>query len=220
MSIPDPRWDFDSATAERLLCLDDAAVAAELVPLARVLRAAADPADLDDMPGEEHALAAFRAAMAQRQARPPARPQQARTSRVRKVAAVVAASLVMTSAAAAAAATGYLPEPAQRTARELLEHVGIDLPGPIDSPDGRRSTPEPDEPASDGDGPPYQNFDEKGRPPSAGSGGPGRGRGAEVSEVASGGRSHAGENGGASENGGPGGNPDHRSNPQANRPRR
>lgn len=220
MNTPDPRWDFDSATAERLLCLDDAAVTAELVPLARVLRAAAAATDPDDRMGEERALAAFRAALAQRHGRSVATPRQARTPRVGKVAAVVAASLVMTSAAAAAAATGYLPEPAQRTARELLEHVGIDLPGPIDSPDGRRSTPEPGKPAGDGDGPPDKDVGDPGPPPSTGSSGPGRDRGAEISEVASGGRSHAGENDGASENGGPGGNLDHRSNPQANRPRR
>lgn len=219
MNTPDPRCDFDSATAERLLCLDDAAVTPELGPLARVLRAVAAATDPDDSMGEERALAAFRAAMAERVRRPVATPRQARMPRTRKVAAVVAACLVMTSAAAAAAATGYLPEPAQRTARELLEHVGIDLPGPIDSPDGRRSTPEPGEPA--GDGLPYQDLDDKGPPPpSVESNGPGRGRGAEVSEVASGGRSHAGENGGTSENGGPKGNRDHRSNPQANRPHR
>ena len=114
---PDP-LALDRSTAERLLAgrVTPSDAPPAYAPVARVLRAAAAPATPGELAGEEAALAAF--AGATRSPHPTHRrsPVLTRLATAKAVAAIVTATL--TAGGVVAAATGKLPEPAQRIARQ------------------------------------------------------------------------------------------------------
>jgi hypothetical protein len=95
--------------------------------VALVLTAAAAPTEPGQQPGEEAALAAFRAAV------------PTPTRRIRMLPSLKAAAIAATATGAlltggiAAASTGALPGAAQDTARTALAKVGVAVPGPADA---------------------------------------------------------------------------------------
>lgn len=100
---------------------------ADLDPrVAAVLAAAAAPTEPGPVPGEEQALAAFRAAVPT-------------TRRTRMLPSIKAAAIAATATGAlltggiAAAATGTLPGTAQDTAQTILDTVGVTVPGPSEN---------------------------------------------------------------------------------------
>lgn len=99
--------------------------------LMRLLQAAAAPAE-GPVAGEEAALAAFRAHNARPRHRSAGRRSMIRTLTTSKVAAVALAGGLSLVGGVAAAATGTLPGAAQDTARDMLGHVGVTVPGTDD----------------------------------------------------------------------------------------
>ena len=100
---------------------------ADLDPrVAAVLAAAAAPTEPGPVPGEEEALAAFRAAVPM-------------TRRTRMLPSIKAAAIAATATGAlltggvAAAASGTLPGTAQDTAKTILGTVGVTVPGPSEN---------------------------------------------------------------------------------------
>lgn len=97
-----------------------------------LLQAAAAPTEPGPLPGEEEALAAFRASQTS-----PRRPtvMSHRTTARSALAAAVGAGVLFTGGIAAAA-TGTLPGAAQDTARDMLGVVGVEVPGPAEQSAG------------------------------------------------------------------------------------
>ena len=173
-------------------------------PVAALLRAASAPAEPGPQPGEGAALAAFRAA----------RPNSRRSSMLSSLtplratlAAAVSGGVLLTGGVAAAA-TGSLPGAAQDTAHALLSKVGVSVPGPDNHAAGhadqRGNGDAGDSPSTD--------------PAGHGSGTDGKGnevsrlatttdstgvdKGAEISTLASDGKSKAGQHGSAGDESG------------------
>jgi hypothetical protein len=99
-------------------------------PVARILAAAAAPSDTGHQPGEDAAIAAFRAAFS---ASAEGKPRILGGRMSRQVAAAALLSGLVLSGGAAAAAAGVLPGPVQQTAKTVLAKVGLTVPGPNDS---------------------------------------------------------------------------------------
>lgn len=108
--------------------------------VAALLSAASAPSEPGKLPGEEEALAAFRADRGA-----PAHLAQRRSLRA-AAAAAVGAALILTGGVAAAV-TGSLPGAAQDTARVWFDQVGVDVPG-----SGLPVAATTDERGEDGDG--------------------------------------------------------------------
>ena len=123
---PDPT---DPADALRLGGPDelDALLAdpAEADPLGRLLAAAA-AVETEQVVGEDVALAAYRAAFAAQ----PARETRFLAKMSGRAAALALAGGLVLTGGAAAAATGTLPDPVQRTTKGALAEVGVHVPGP------------------------------------------------------------------------------------------
>lgn len=98
--------------------------------VSQLLSAAAAPSEPGPLPGEGTALAAFRAS----QTTPARRPSMlsSLTSAKAGLAAALGAGVLLTGGVAAAA-TGALPGAAQDTARDMLGNVGITVPGPAEA---------------------------------------------------------------------------------------
>ena len=172
-----------------------------------LLTAAAAPTEPGPQPGESLALAAFRAAHPQERTR-----MLSRINPVRAALTTSAAALLLTGSLAAAA--GALPGAAQDTAHEMLAKIGVTVPGPNEASDGH-----PDGRGSSGDTEDTTTSDEETTTEDES-----RGKGSEVSELAtnpdltgiekgaavsalaSGGSSQAGQHGSAAD--APGGAPD------------
>lgn len=171
--------------------------------VASLLRAARSSDPAGPVPGEAQALAEFRAA-----GHDQGRPLMHRTrTRARVLIATAATAGMLTTAGAAAAATGTLPGAAQQTARDVLAKVGVSVPGPNAHANGRADTrgnspatqtptgltttdqTKPSaEPSSDGKG---AEVSDLARTTTA----TGVEKGAEISTLASGGKSQAGQHG-------------------------
>lgn len=164
--------------------------------LTRLLAAATAPAE-GPVPGEEAALAAFRT-LGPGAATPRAgRRHMLRSMTTAKVAAAALAGGLSLVGGVAAAATGSLPGAAQDTARTVLGKVGVTVPGADDHagthPDSRGSsataptaTPSPSATAGKG-----AEISKLATTTTA----TGVDKGALISGVASGGKSHAGQHG-------------------------
>jgi len=100
--------------------------------VASLLEAAAAPSEPGPVPGEGEALAAFRAS------HDSSRRSSVLSSRSTVKAAVAAAlgSGVLLTGGVAAAATGTLPGAAQDTASEMLGKIGVEVPGPSEASAG------------------------------------------------------------------------------------
>jgi hypothetical protein len=96
-------------------------------PVARILAAAAAPSDTGHQPGEDAAIAAFRAAFS---ASADGKPRILGGRMSLQVAAAALMSGLVLSGGAAAAAAGVLPGPVQQTAKAVLAKVGLTVPGP------------------------------------------------------------------------------------------
>jgi hypothetical protein len=159
--------------------------------VAALLSAAAAPTEHGPVPGEEAAIAAFRAADQTASSR---RSRMFRHPRPLKIAAAAAMGTgVLLAGGLAPAASGSLPGAAQETAREMLSKFGVTVPGPDEHSSGhtdeRGKSAEAKEAAENqGKG---DEVSELARDTDA----TGADKGAEISEYASQGRSHAGENG-------------------------
>jgi hypothetical protein len=159
--------------------------------VAALLSAAAAPTEHGPVPGEEAAIAAFRAADQTASSR---RSRMFRHPRPLKIAAAAAMGTgVMLAGGLAPAASGSLPGAAQETAREMLSKFGVTVPGPDEHSSGhtdeRGKSAEAKEAAENqGKG---DEVSELARNTDA----TGADKGAEISEYASQGRSHAGANG-------------------------
>lgn len=93
---------------------------------AALLRTATPSCHPGPLPGEEEALAEFRATGHDLR-----RPLvQTTRRRARILIATAATAGMLTCTGAAAAATGDLPDAAQQTARDMLAKVGVTVPGP------------------------------------------------------------------------------------------
>jgi hypothetical protein len=165
--------------------------------LASLLLAAAPPVSPGPLPGEADALAEFRAVGHDRGRTP------MHTSRTRRRALVATAATagMLTVAGVAAAATGTLPGAAQQTAQDMLAKVGISVPGADAHSAGHADTrgksgstgataddSKPTDPASHGKGADVSNL---ARTTTS----TGVDKGSEISTLASGGKSRAGQNG-------------------------
>ena len=100
--------------------------------VASLLEAAAAPSEPGPVPGEDEALTAFRAS------HDSSRRSSVLSSRSTVKAAVAAAlgSGVLLTGGVAAAATGALPGAAQDTASEMLGKIGVEVPGPNEASAG------------------------------------------------------------------------------------
>jgi hypothetical protein len=108
----DPRHADDPATRQTVMSL---------------LRAATPPAAADDaLPGEAEALAAFRAAGHDHERS----DMQTTRNRARVLIATSATAAALACMGSAAAATGSLPGAAQQTAHDVLASIGVTVPGP------------------------------------------------------------------------------------------
>ena len=176
---------LDRGTADRLL---SGSVAPDDAPpgytdVARLLRAVAMPPSPHELAPEAEAVAAAETILRARSAALPtparsgARPRTARSRffRTKVTSLVVVGTLIGTSGLAAA---GVLPDPVQSAASRVLDAIGIDVPDP--------STIE--HPASTG-----EEISEIATTTDA----EGVDKGAEISDAASGGISHAGDEHGA-----------------------
>jgi hypothetical protein len=174
-------------------------------PEARVsalLSAAAAPTEHGPVPGEEAAMAAFRAAR-QTASR---RSRMFRHPRSLKIAAAAAmGSGVLVAGALAPVASGTLPGAAQETARDMLSKFGVTVPGPDEHSSGhseeRGKSAEAEETAgsersASGDAADNQGKGDEVSELARNTDASGADKGAEISGFASEGRSHAGENGG------------------------
>ncbi len=101
--------------------------------VAAVLAAAGAPVEPGPQPGEQAALAAFRA-VHHRAGRP--RMLSTLVPLKTAVAALAGAGVLMTGGVAAAATTGSLPGAAQDTAAQVLSEIGITVPGANDHANG------------------------------------------------------------------------------------
>jgi hypothetical protein len=180
------RASVDAHTADRLL---DGLISPEDAPagfagVARVVIAARRPASDSELADEDRAVAEAVRLLATLAGEPHHLRQRIRPRRrflrVKVVALAVVGAVLGTSGLAVA---GVLPEPAQKVAANVLSKVGIHVPGPGDE----RERPEGDD------------VSETARTTSA----EGAAKGAEISDHASGGNSHAGE-GGLGREGAPG----------------
>jgi hypothetical protein len=168
--------------------------------VAALLSAAAAPTEHGPVPGEEAAMAAFRAAHQTASSR---RSRMFRHPRPIKIAAAAAMGTgVLLAGGLAPVASGSLPGAAQETAREMLSKFGVTVPGPDEHSSGRadergKSAEAKEAAENQGKG---DEVSELARNTDA----TGADKGAEISEFASEGRSHAGENG----NGGSAGPPE------------
>lgn len=97
-------------------------------PVRSLLSAAAAPTELGPMPGEAEALAAFRAA----QAAPRRSTLLLHLASFKTAIAAALGTGVLLTAGVGAAAAGSLPGAAQDTASELLAKVGVTVPGADD----------------------------------------------------------------------------------------
>ena len=176
-----------------------------------LLAAAAAPTEAGRQPGEAAAVAAFRQTVGVSGVAP------SRATWRTGIVAAFSALLVLGGGVTTAAVSGSLPDPAQDTAQSWLEQVGVAVPGggrgatvPVDASEddraGNGETPKTDDRAQPADGPAGSH--EADRPGAAGKGGEvsrtardpevhGQDKGAAVSELASDGRSRAGQHGGA-----------------------
>jgi hypothetical protein len=169
-------------------------------PVARILAAAGAPSDTAHQPGEDAAIAAFRAAFSGSTGKP--RVLAARMSR-RAAAAVLVGGLALSGSAAAAA--GVLPDSVQKTAKAVLAKVGLTVPGPkedtADNPARpHTTTPVPVASAEPTDGPPGAATSGRGSEISGlarSTTSTGVDKGAAVSSAASDGKSQAGQHGNA-----------------------
>jgi hypothetical protein len=165
-------------------------------PVARILAAVGGSSDSAHQPGEDAAIAAFRAAFSVSTAGKP-RILAGRMSQ-RAAAAVLAGGLVLSGGAAAAAA-GVLPGAVQQTAKDVLAKVGLTVPGPRGHTTGPgTTTPVPVTSAEPTAGPPGaassgQGSDVSGLAHSTTT--TGVDKGAAVSSAASNGKSQAGQHG-------------------------
>lgn len=178
--------------------------------VALLLSAAAAPAEAGRQPGEAAAVAAFRRVVGV------SAPAPTRAARRAGVVAGLSTLLLLGGGVTAAAVSGSLPAPAQDTARSWLSQVGVDVPGggrgtpvPVDASKDEPSDDEETSPEGDAAKPtngPGRRHDAD-RPEAAAKGEEvsstardpelhGRDKGAAVSELASAGKSRAGEHGG------------------------
>lgn len=186
--------------------IDDDPAASESV--ASLLRAAT-PSDLPGpLPGEARALAAFRAVDHEDRRHTPMRT---RRTAVRVAAAAAATGVAIACGGTAAAATGSLPGAAQQTAHDVLAGIGVSVPGPnahANGHAGTRGNSEPDsattvpgdDPATTPSQRPSQAAHGKGAEVSnlaKTTTATGVEKGAQISTLASGGKSKAGEQHGA-----------------------
>jgi hypothetical protein len=191
---------LDGDTLERLLAgrvePDDAPQG--YAEVARVLRAAAAPIDPADLGHESEHVEAARILVTRRSFasdRSDGRPTQMRSKgyRLKVAGLVVLGTLLGTSGLAVA---GVLPDTAQDMLSNVLDRVGISVPT-ADHPAG--SVPASEHPASSG-----EQISEIARTTDS----TGVGKGADISSIASGGMSQAGEHGsaqhGTAEHGGAG----------------
>jgi hypothetical protein len=183
--------------------------------VASLLEAAAAPTEPGPVPGEVEALAAFRASQ------DPSRRPSMLSSRSTVKAAVAAAlgTGVLLTGGVAAAATGTLPGAAQDTASEMLAKVGVEVPGPNEHSAGHADQRGPVEDAAGDDTEETETTtedttDTEGTEPEDAEKNNGKGeavsevaksdkytgaeKGAAVSELASGGKSKAGDDHGKS----------------------
>lgn len=176
--------------------------------VASLLRAARPSTSPGPVPGEAQVLAEFRAAD-----HDPERPLMQRTrTRARVLVAGVATAGMLTTAGAAAAATGALPGAAQQTARDMLARVGVTVPGPDSHANGHadtRGNSNATQTSTDQTSTDQATTDQarpSAQPSSAGKGAEisglartttatGVDKGAEISTLASGGKSQAGQHG-------------------------
>jgi hypothetical protein len=184
----------------------DAPAPGETSMLAGVLAAAAAPVEPGPVAGEQAAIAAFRAARRDRAVAPHGHRKRrwVRMGTARLAAAGLAAGAVL-ACGVAAAATGSLPGTARQVARDVLTHLGT-VPGPA-VPEGRPVMPSDAsrrDGAPDGVAQPNDGAGDSTRDRSAGTGEEisetarttnqfGVEKGAAISDKASNGGSHAGE---------------------------
>jgi hypothetical protein len=198
MSIHHPRPDHDVAADHRVELL---------------LAAAGAPAEAGRQPGEAAAVAAFRQKVGHAAA-----PEPSRAAWRAGVVAALSSLLLVGGGVTAAAVSGSLPAPAQDTARTWLEQVGVEVPGgsggttvPVDAsedePADDHETSTDGDAAKPADGPSGRHEPDrhdaaaKGEEVSRTARDPeltGRDKGVAVSELASDGRSRAGQHGGGS----------------------
>jgi hypothetical protein len=178
--------------------------------VAALLSAAAAPTEHGSVPGEEAAMAAFRAAHQTASSR---RSRMFRHPRPLKIAAAAAMGTgVLLAGGLAPVASGSLPGAAQETAREMLSKFGVTVPGPDEHSSGHtdeRGRSAEAKQAGGGEGGAEEGADDQGKGDEVSelarnTDATGADKGAEISEYASEGRSHAGENG----DGGSGGPPE------------
>jgi hypothetical protein len=170
-------------------------------PVAALLSAAAAPTEHGPVPGEEAAMAAFRACHQTASSR---RSRMFRRPRPLKIAAAAAMGTgVLLAGGLAPVASGSLPGAAQETAREMLSKFGVTVPGPDEHSSGhtgeRGKSAEAKE-AAGSEGGAEESADNQGKGDEVSelarnTDATGADKGAEISEFASEGRSHAGENG-------------------------
>jgi hypothetical protein len=178
--------------------------------VAALLSAAAAPTEHGPVPGEEAAMAAFRTAHQTASSR---RSRMFRHPRPIKIAAAAAMGTgVLLAGGLAPVASGSLPGAAQETAREMLSKFGVTVPGPDEHSSGHadergKSAEAKEAGGSEGSADGAADNQGKGDEVSElarNTDATGADKGAEISEYASEGRSHAGENG----NGGSAGPPE------------
>ncbi len=213
---------LDDGSLARLIAgeLPPGEVPRSMEPVARLIRALTAPPTAEELARGSEAIAVASAILRSRTGtREPIKLRRERVSelavprrrpgRLRVTGLIAAAMLVGTAGLAAA---GGLPAPAQEAAAKVFSWVGIEVPNPSESvrpePSGIRTGP----PGSqDPDGAPIGTGAGDG---SNGKGGEiseiatstdaeGVGKGAEISNEASGGKSHAGEGGRSEEHGPP-----------------
>jgi hypothetical protein len=170
--------------------------------VAALLSAAAAPTEHGPVPGEDAAMAAFRAA---RETEPSRRPRMFRHPRPLKIAAAAAMGTgVLLAGGIAPAASGSLPGAAQETAREMLSRIGVTVPGPDEHSAGhadeRGRSADAKGAAAGGGAASESAGDDPGKGDAVSdlarnTDGTGADKGAEISGYASEGRSHAGERG-------------------------
>ena len=170
--------------------------------VAAVLSAAAAPTEHGPVPGEEAAMAAFRAA---RQTESSRRFRMFRhVSPLKAAGAAALGTGVLLVGGIAPVASGMLPGAAQETAREMLSRFGVTVPGPDEHSSGhadqRGKSADAKDAAGTGGDASETATDKQGKGDAVSdlarnTDATGADKGAEISEHASEGRSHAGENG-------------------------
>jgi hypothetical protein len=197
--------------------------------VADLLRAAAAPAEPGTQPGEDAALAAFRAT-----AQEPGRtPMHSSRSSFKIALAAAATSGVLLTGGAAAAAAGNLPGPAQDAVSGVMAGLGVDVPGAdehaaghVDPATDESADPDATNEDANESTEPETDAQDEAKPsqkPSPTHGSEvsklattttltGRDKGAAISRLASGGKSKAGGQGSAAEGSG------HKADGQAHQP--